>query len=491
MRYRTKLAIAMALLVAFAGGLVLALYYHQSREILFQRIRSQVLSIAATAATQVDGDLLEQIRTRADEPSAAYTAIQHVLRTMRDANRRGDVHVRFVYTARRVAENPPRWIYLVDSQENDASKSHVGDPLEFVSETGQQLSMDRPYAEESFSHDAFGTWLSANAPIRNSQGKTVGVLGVDVAADDVLARLNALFRTGLLATGGGVAAALLLAVLIAQLANVSLEKIRAGVERIGQGDWATPVIVRSGDEFAAVAQAVNEMAVALRDREMLLGALTRYVSRDVAEGVLASRELPALRGERREITVLIVDMRSFTALTETVSPEELVRFLNVFLGRMIEIIFAHRGTLDKFMGDGLLAFFGAPLDEPEHPKMAVRAGLAMLKDIAALRVEMKGQTGADLRIGVAIHSGHAIVGNIGSEQRMEYTAIGDAVNVTARIEALNKEYGTDLLASRAVVDAVEDTCGVFREVAEVRLRGVHDAIRLYTIDAPATGLDHR
>ncbi len=487
MRYRTKLAIAMALLVAFTGGLVLALYYLQSREILFRRIQSQVLSIAATAATQVDGDLLEKIQTREDEQSPGYAAIQRVLREMRDANRRGDVHVRFVYTARRVTENPPRWVYLVDSQENDASKSHVGDPLEFVSETGQQLSMARPYAEESFSHDAFGTWLSANAPIHNSQGQTVGVLGVDVAAEAVLARLDALFRTGLFATGAGVAASLLLAILIAQLANASLEKIRDGVERIGQGDWGTPVTVRSRDEFGAVARAVNEMAAALRDREMLKGALTRYVSRDVAESVLASRELPALRGERRQITVLIVDMRSFTALTEKVSPEELVRFLNVFLGRMIGIIFAHRGTLDKFMGDGLLAFFGAPLDDPEHPKMAVRAGLAMLKDVVALRAEMKGQTGADLRIGVAIHSGHAIVGNIGSDQRMEYTAIGDAVNVTARIEALNKEYGTELLASRAVVDAVGDACGAFREVAEVRLRGVQDPIRLYTTDAPPPG----
>ena len=470
----------MAFLVVVTGGLVLALHYRGAREILFHRIQSQVLSIATTAASQVNGDLLEQVRTREDEQGAAYATIQRVLREMRDANRRPDVNVRFVYTARRVAENPPRWVYLVDSQEDDASKSHVGDPLTFVSETGQQLSMDRPYAEESFSHDAFGTWLSANAPIRNSQGKTVGVLGVDVAADQVLARLHAFLRTGVLATGVGVAAALLLAALIAQLANASLEKIRAGVERIGRGEWGKPVTVTSRDEFGAVATAVNEMAAALRDREMLKGALTRYVSRDVAESVLASRELPALRGERSEITVLIADMRGFTELSETVSPEELVRFLNVVLGRMIEIIFSHGGTLDKFMGDGLLAFFGAPIKDPDHSKMAVRAGLAILQDIAALRAEMQGQTGADLRIGVALHSGHAVVGNIGSEQRMEYTAIGDVVNVATRIEALNKEYGTGLLASRAVVDAIGESCGPFREVAEVTLRGVQYPIRIYT-----------
>ena len=142
----------------------------------------------------------------------------------------------------------------------------------------------------------------------------------------------------------------------------------------------------------------------------------------------------------------------------------------------------HHAPLSLFSG-----IFGAPLDDPEHHRMAVRAGVAMLKEIDSLRTEMKDQLGAELRIGVAIHSGHAIVGNIGSEQRMEYTAIGDAVNVTSRIESLNKEYGTDLLMTRAVVDAVGDTCGIVREVAEVRLRGVQQPIRLYTIDAPVAG----
>ncbi len=483
MRYRTKLAIALALLVAFTGALVLALYYRQSREILFRQIQSQVLSIAATAATQVDGNLLDQIHTRADEKSPAYLALQNVLRQMRDANRRPDVQVRFVYTMRRLTENPPRWIFLVDSEEDDAATSHVGDPVDFVSTTDQQLRMDRPYVEDSFSRDAFGTWLSANAPIRDAQGKIVGVLGVDLVADRVLAHLHDLLRTGSIATAFAVAVALALALVIAQFANAPLEKIRAGIQRIATGDWDTRVAVRSRDEFGAVATAVNEMAAALRDREMLKGALTRYVSRDVAEGVLANRALPALRGERREITVLIADIRDFTALSEKVSPEEVVLFLNRFLGRMIEVIFAHRGTLDKFMGDGLLAMFGAPLDDPEHHRMAVRAGLAMRREIAVLRREMQNEMGAELRIGIAIHSGHAIVGNVGSEQRMEYTAIGDAVNVTSRIEAMNKVHGTDLLISGAVADAVGESCGPFREVAEVQLRGVQQPIRLYTIDA--------
>jgi adenylate cyclase len=485
MRYRTKLALAMSLLVAFTGGLVLALYYHQSRAILFRQIQSQVLSVASTAAAEVDGDLLETIRSRGDEKSGAYATIERNLREMRNANRRDDVYVRFVYAMRRTSENPPRWIYVVDSQEDDRAKSHVGDAVIFVSDTGQQLMMDRPYAEESFSHDSFGTWLSANAPIRDAKGRAVGVLGVDIAADQVLAKLRKLLLMGAAATAGAVAVAIVLALVTAQVANVPLAKIRAAVQRIGEGDWDTRVTVRSRDEFGAVAQAVNEMAVALRDREMLKGALTRYVSRDVAESVLADRELPSLRGERREITVLIADIRDFTALSESVSPEVVVRFLNVFFGRMIEAIFSCRGTLDKFTGDGVLAIFGAPLDDPQHHRMAVQAAVEMLKESEALRTEMQSEFAQHLRIGIALHSGHAVVGNIGSEQRMEYTAIGDAVYVSSGIEAMNMEYGTDVVVFRAVVDAVGDACGAFREVAETRLRGVQHPIRLYTIDAEA------
>lgn len=472
----------MALLTTFTGGLVLAIYYHQSREILFRRIQSQVLSIATTGAAAVNGDLLGQIQTRQDENTSAYARIRKSLRDIRDANRRQDVHVRFVYAMRRIGENPSQWVYVVDAEEDGSSRSHTGDPVNFVSEAGQQaLRLDQSYVESSFSRDAFGTWLSANSPIHDTRGRPVGLLGVDIAADEVVAQLRRLLRTGLIATGIGVASSLILAVLIAHLANSPLEKIRAGVQRIGEGDWDTRVEVHSRDEFGAVARAVNEMAVALRDREMLKGALTRYVSRDVAEGVLADRALPSLRGERREITVLIADIRNFTALTESVSPEELVRFLNLFLGRMIDVIFGHRGTLDKFLGDGLLAIFGAPLDDPEHHKMAVQAGIAMVKAMDDLGAEMKERLGIEVRIGVAVHTGHAIVGNIGSDQRMEYTAIGDAVNVTSRIEALNKEYQTNLLATQAVVDAVGNSFGEFREVAEVRLRGVQQPVRVYTI----------
>jgi adenylate cyclase len=484
MRYRTKIAIAIALLAAFTGSLVLGLYYFQSRALLYRQIQSKVLSIAATGAGFISGDLHDEIQNRDDELSTPYKTLQAILRRIRDANRRPDVRVRFVYTMRPADARAQNWVYVVDAEEKDKSKSHVGDPVQFESETGQPLTMERAYAETSFSRDSFGIWLSANAPIRDSAGKAVGLLGVDIAAGDVLARMRSLLRTGLVATACALAAALLLSAIIANWANAPLEKIRSAVQRIGDGDWETRVDLKTGDEFGAVAQAVNQMAATLRDREMLRGALTRYVSRDVADRVLVDRELPALRGERREISVLLADIRNFTAISQSLPPEALVRFLNVFFERMIDVVFSHRGTLDKFLGDGLLAIFGAPLDDPQHAAAALDAGLAMREALRPLQDDLRAAHGLELRIGIALNSGTAVVGNIGSEQRMEYTAIGDAVNVTSRIEALNKEFGTDLLASGSVVAAAGSRFD-FRLVTEATLRGVQHPVKLYTVDSPA------
>lgn len=484
MRYRTKTSILLALLAVFTGAIVLGLYYFQSRKILFRQIQSQVLSIATTGALQINADLLDQVRTKEDESKETYLTLQGILRGIRDANRRQDTQVRFVYTMRPVPDTPGKWAYIVDAEEETKNKSHVGDPVEFESSSGQGLHMDRPYVEESFSRDEFGVWLSANAPIHNAQKEPVALLGVDIAAADVVQRIEHLLWSGLAATGVGIAAALVFAGFVASWANGPLKRIRVALQRISDGNWDTRVDFENLDEFGAVAETVNKMAVALRDREMLKSALARYVSQDVADRVLTDRELPALRGERRQITVLIADVRNFTTMSERLPPEDLVRSLNIFFERMVDAIFTHRGTLDKFLGDGLLAVFGAPLDDAEHQKMAVFAAEAMLKASRRLRAEIRVRHKVDWRIGIGVHTGWAVVGNVGSEQRMEYTAIGEAVNATSRIEALNKQYHTDFLASAAVVESASD-CFKFREVDSVQLRGISQPIKLYTFDNSA------
>lgn len=474
MTYRTKLTLSMVLLAVFSGSLVTGVFFLGSRNLLFQEIRSHAMSIVSTGAIEVNGDEHELIRSADD---SAYGPLCTKLRQIRDANRRADVEIRFVYTMRPLGDG--RWEFVGDAEEDPAEKSLPGSLVEFEG-GGAPLTLGEAYAESSFSKDEYGVWLSANAPIKTHAGNVVAMLGVDIAASAILAKMNALLGVGILAIAVATLCAILFGVLLAGRATKPLTVIHQAIRKIAEGDWEARANVTANDEFGEVAGAVNQMAVSLREREMLKGALARYVSFEIAEQVLAQNGTAQLRGKRSEISVCIVDIRNFTALSSKLPPEDIVEFLNRFFERMIDVVFSHRGTLDKFLGDGFIAIFGAPLEDPNHRDMAVRAALSMLEAKEALREELLLKHGIELRIGIAVNTGYAVVGNVGSEQRMEYTAIGDAVNVASRIEALNKEYQTDCLVSGNTADGVSPEIPL-RSLGEVQLRGVSDPVRLFTL----------
>jgi class 3 adenylate cyclase len=203
--------------------------------------------------------------------------------------------------------------------------------------------------------------------------------------------------------------------------------------------------------LAAGARAALEAWFAMREKRWLRAAFTGFVSPDVLREILDGRLQPQLGGERREICLLFSDIRGFTTLSESLPPEEVTRLLDRYFGRMVAAIHAHGGTLDKFMGDGIMAFFGAPQPRDNPCDDAFATARAMLAELAALNAELEAEGRAPLHIGIGLHFGAAVVGYIGAADRHEYTAVGDAVNAASRIEGLTKEAGYPLLASTAVL----------------------------------------
>jgi adenylate cyclase len=201
----------------------------------------------------------------------------------------------------------------------------------------------------------------------------------------------------------------------------------------------------------------------------LKGALSQYLSPGVMEEVVRDPSAIKLGGEKREMTVLFSDIRGFTSFSETLDPEKLVRILNLYLTRMSDIIFKNEGTIDKYMGDAIMAFWGAPKTQPDHARMACLTGLEMMEELKKLNLELEQEGIPKLNMGIGLNTGPMSVGNMGSSRRFDYTVMGDSVNLGSRLEGLNKEYGTNLIVSESTLAmAGEDMRARFLDLVAVK-----------------------
>jgi adenylate cyclase len=189
-------------------------------------------------------------------------------------------------------------------------------------------------------------------------------------------------------------------------------------------------------------------------------------------------------GETRQATILMSDIRGFTRMASVLSPAEVVAFLNDYLTHMVDAVVAEEGRLDKFIGDGLLAVFGAPQEHPDDPQRACRVALRMRTVLAELNAQRAAQGLAPIAIGIGIHTGPVVAGNIGSARKMEYTVIGDTVNVASRIEQLTKQYGTDIIVSAATRAAVGEAF-VLRELPPAQVAGKDEPLLVFALEGGA------
>ena len=217
------------------------------------------------------------------------------------------------------------------------------------------------------------------------------------------------------------------------------------------------------------------------EKRYLKLAFQHYVPPAVVEDLVADAGALRLGGEKRELTVLFSDIRGFTTLSEGMQPEELVKLMNEYFTVMTERVFAEKGSLDKYIGDAIMAVYGAPVAETEHPKQACRSALAMLRALDELHRKWQPKGLPKIGIGVGINTGPMIVGNMGSATRFNYTVVGDAVNLASRIESLNKTYGTSILISENTYQRVAGEFANLREVDRVQVRGREQPVRLYEL----------
>lgn len=217
-----------------------------------------------------------------------------------------------------------------------------------------------------------------------------------------------------------------------------------------------------------------------RKKEKIQTAMSKYISKDVMQNVVQNIDSIKLGGKRAEVTVLFADIRGFTSISEQLSPVEVTKILNEYFSELVPIIEQHKGILNKFMGDAILAIFGEPIKNENHPIDAVKCANKILKKVKLLQEKWLNEGKPKIEIGIGIATGEAFVGNIGSEERLEYTVIGDTVNTASRIENYNKVYRTNFLISEETYLKVQKYVDVIK-IREVSIRGKAKKINIYEV----------
>lgn len=214
-----------------------------------------------------------------------------------------------------------------------------------------------------------------------------------------------------------------------------------------------------------------------RGRRQITGLFGQYVPKEVVDEMANNPGQASMEGESREMTVLFSDVRGFTTISEGLDPKALSELMNGFLTPLTEVIYRHRGTIDKYMGDCIMAFWGAPLPDEHHARNGVLAGIEMQRTLKDMQEYFRSRNWPDIRIGVGLNTGRMSVGNMGSQIRLAYTVMGDAVNLGSRLEGITKEYGADIIVGEDTKNAVPDI--IFREIDRVRVKGKDVAVAIF------------
>lgn len=477
MNYRTKLYFAfvitsIACLIFGFGILLIELEYSA-----FSREQNKALTVATTTAALLDVSQVKALIANPTQNNPAYDHFRLQLKKARDANRGDMVYIKYLYLITANSKDPHSAFFLADAEEDPAFQAIIKQPFH-TEHKSSLFHFSKHYAKKTIVREDEGNWITAFAPIVDNEGNYIASIGANISTGFLFKDLMRFVPYICISFILAVVLALIIASFFAKRVTLALDNLIGCVKQIEKGNLACRACLETHDEFEELSDAINQMTKGLQERERLKVNFSRYVSDHVLQKILSSNKPTKLEGERRKITVLFSDIRQFTHLAESLPPEQVVTLLNEYFKVMLDIIFEHKGTLDKFIGDGLMVEFGAPLDDEIQEKNAVTAAIAMQKALEKLNTTWKQPA---IQIGIGIHTGFAVVGNVGSEKRMDYTAIGDTVNIASRLEQMTKSTKRHILISEDTYQAVKEEFPA-ESLGPITLPGREEPIRVYAIE---------
>jgi len=450
--FRRKLQTLLVLLVGVSCGLLLFLSLRKANRLAFELIQEKVFTVAASTAPRIDGDKVARLVDPSQDLSVLYEEVAAPLREVLEANSTGALPIRFLYLIRPLPDGS--WEYVVDAERNPADRSALGDKVEF-NHPDEKPELGRARVDERYAEDSFGTWLSAFAPVHNSAGEPVAVLGADIAAQRIRTLLRQLLLGDLVAMFVSLSLAAALAAWLSGKVTQPLTELQEFVRGIGKGDFSSRLKSIRNDEFGELARAINQMAEGLEERESLKGALVHYVRSQAADAKLGAGEADV--ETPRRITVLVAELCGFGQLSSRLGSERVFALLNEYFSTMIDIVLRHQGSLEKSTDENVIAVFGAGHEDPHQERLAIQAALAMQHALARLLKDWKVETNLPIFLEIGIHTGiaHVRVGSAGDA--LDYESLREVIDTASRVRTLGHGLKNRLTVSESTAETVRHT----------------------------------
>ncbi len=480
MKYKTKLYVAALSVSVVSSCFALGIVEVLTRNYLLKYLKYNLAAIAGTTAVMLNGDKVKEIRVAADMEKPVFRQVQTELRKARNMNRGKDVYIKFLYTTYPDPKDPKKFLFAIDSEENEKDFSPAGseDPgstkNQLYNHLYETFTVDKPET------DPWGTWLTGYSPVYDSMGNYVATVGADISAALVNKNLNRLLLFAFIAFVLTLAESLIMVAFHANKVTRALKLLEGATTEVRKGNFRYRLYLDSHDEFQDLGTMMNQMNEWLEENEKLKRGFAHYISQNMSKKIIAEKGTGKLEGQKRKVTILYSHIRDFNKFAQTAPPEQVITFLNEYFKRMLEIIFRYEGMLDKLVGDGIIAEFGMPLEDPQQEKNAVMAAFDMQKTMGQLMGEWAGKTLVSMGVGIGIHTGEMIVGTIDSETKLEYTSVGDTFNVASQIEKAVKEESFPIIVTEATLQGLNNEFQA-RELKNPLLTENGEEIKVYSI----------
>lgn len=461
---------AFNIIVVVTGLLLCIFVFLYTRDVLRDNLYTRLNDLVYTIAKNIDGDKFERIVSTKDSVSIDYyKSIQTRLQDIQQ----NTTKIFYIYSMR--INSRGENVFVVPTDDDRGFMGWFDVPYDEIHEEALKL-YETPGVTviESFINDQYGTWVSGYSSILNSKGKIVGVVGIDVSAEDVIKSEIRCLVIMILITLCIVILVIFIGRYFSGMITRPLMRLQDEIGMIQKFELGD--VVPSDTVFIEI----RNMESVVDRTKKALRSFKRYVPAELVHQIVMTKKEAVLSGDEIEATFMFTDIEGFTSISENVEIGSLVEKMGSYFEIMTTIIHKNRGTVDKYIGDAVMAFWGAPDYLEDHAYLACKSALECNEQVSRLNMLLAEEGFPLLNTRIGIHTGKAIIGNMGYSERLNYTAIGDTVNMASRLEGINKFYDTGILISDDTYKTVKDAF-ITRRLDRVIFKGKKAWVTVYEL----------